>query len=153
MSKETLSTSEKEVPKHRNALSEKYKIELKGEQEPLNPDNIQKQKEQLPNPSGWRILVLPFTPKEKTKGGIIIAPEALDKLRIATTCGYVLKMGPLCYADKDKYQDPWCKKGDWVIFARYAGSRLPIQGGEIRLLNDDEVLGTIEDPESLLHVL
>ena len=153
MSKETLSTSEKEVPKHRNALSEKYKIELKGEQEPLNPDNIQKQKEQLPNPSGWRILVLPFTPKEKTKGGIIIAPEALDKLRIATTCGYVLKMGPLCYADKDKYQDPWCKKGDWVIFARYAGSRLPIQGGEIRLLNDDEVLGTIEDPESLLHIL
>jgi len=62
-------------------------------------------------------------------------------------------MGPLCYADKEKYQDPWCKKGDWVIFARYAGSRLPIQGGEIRLLNDDEVLGTISDPESILHVL
>ena len=40
MSKETLSTSEKEVPKHRNALSEKYKAELKGETEPLNPNNI-----------------------------------------------------------------------------------------------------------------
>ena len=43
---------------------------------------------------------------------------------------------------------PWCKKGDWVIFARYAGSRLPIEGGEVRILNDDEVLGTIGDPES-----
>jgi co-chaperonin GroES (HSP10) len=38
-----------------------------------------------------------------------------------------------------------------VIFARYAGSRLPIDGGEVRILNDDEVLGTIKDPESVLH--
>jgi len=152
---EPLSTSG-EVPKIKLGLQEKYKEEdkkTKSNPEPLNPENIKGQVDELPEPSGWRILVLPFTPKEKTKGGIIIAPEALDKLRIATTCGYVLKMGPLCYADKEKYQDPWCKKGDWVIFARYAGSRLPIQGGEIRLLNDDEVLGTIEDPESLLHVL
>ena len=56
------------------------------------------------------------------------------------------------YYDKEKFPTgPWCKKGDWVIFARYAGSRLPIEGGEVRLLNDDEVLGTIQDPESVLH--
>ena len=147
--KETLSTSEKEVPKHRNALQEKYKSE---EKEPLNPDNIQDQISQLPVPSGWRLLVLPFTPKEKTKGGILIAQESLDKLRVATNCGYVLKMGPLAYADREKFSTgPWCKKGDWVIFARYAGSRLPIEGGEVRLLNDDEVLGTIQDPEPVLH--
>ena len=154
MSKETLSTSEteKEIPKHRNALQEKYKEEAKGEPEPLNPENIQKQKKQLPEPSGWRLLVLPFTPKEKTKGGIIIAQESLEKLRIATNCGYVIKLGPLAYHDKEKFPTgPWCKKGQWVIFARYAGSRLPIEGGEVRLLNDDEVLGTIENPESVLH--
>jgi co-chaperonin GroES (HSP10) len=152
MSKETLSTSEKEIPKHRNALSDKYLDEAKGEKEPLNPDNIQNVKDQLPEPSGWRLLVLPFTPKEKTKGGIIIAQESLEKLRIATNCGYVLKVGPLAYYDKEKFPTgSWCKKGDWVIFARYAGSRLPIDGGEVRLLNDDEVLGTIKDPESVLH--
>ena len=145
--KETLSTSEKEVPKHRNALQEKYKLE---EKEPLNPDNIQKS--QLPTPSGWRLLVLPFTPREKTKGGILIAQESLEKLRIATNCGYVLKMGPLAYHDHDKFPTgPWCKTGDWIIFARYAGSRLPIEGGEVRILNDDEVLGVIKDPESILH--
>ena len=143
MNKETLSTSDKEVPKQRNALEEKYK-------EPLNPENIQKS--QLPVPSGWRLLVLPFSPREKTKGGILIAQESLDKLRIATNCGYVLKMGPLAYHDKEKFPTgPWCKVGDWVIFARYAGSRLPIEGGEVRILNDDEVLGTIKDPESVLH--
>ena len=150
MNKETLSTSEKEVPKHKNALEEKYKEHE--EKEPLNPDNIQDQISQLPMPSGWRLLVLPFTPREKTKGGILIAQESLDKLRVATNCGYVLKMGPLAYADREKFTTgPWCKKGDWVIFARYAGSRLPIEGGEVRLLNDDEVLGTIKDPGSVLH--
>ncbi len=44
-----------------------------------------------------------------------------------------------------------CKKGDWVIFARYAGSRIQIDGGEVRLLNDDEVLATIDNPEDILH--
>ena len=148
--KETLSTSEKEVPKHKNALEEKYKEHQ--EKEPLNPENIKEQVSQLPEPCGWRLLVLPFTPREQTKGGILIAQESLDKLRVATNCGYVLKMGPLAYNDREKFTTgPWCKKGDWVVFARYAGSRLPIEGGEVRILNDDEVLGTIQDPESVLH--
>ena len=155
MKKETLSTSEKEIPKINLGLEEKYKEEAKiaePSKEPLNPENIKAVVDELPTPSGWRILVLPFTPKEKTSGGIIIAQESLDRLRIATNCGYVLKIGPLAYFDKEKYPTgPWCKKGDWVIFARYAGSRLPIEGGEVRLLNDDEVLGTIKNPEDVLH--
>ena len=156
MSKETLSTSEteKEVPKTRPALQEKYAEEKAQEPDPLHPDNIGKDTvDELPEPSGYRILVLPFTPKNKTKGGILFSQETLDKARIATTCGYVLKMGDLAYTDKDKFGEPWCKKGDWVIFARYAGSRLPIDGGEVRILNDDEVLGTVKNPESLLHLI
>ena len=154
MKKETLSTSEKEIPKINLGLEEKYKEENKTKSEPLNPENIKSVVDELPTPSGWRLLVLPFTPKEKTSGGIIISQESLDRLRIATNCGYVLKIGPLAYHDKEKYPTgPWCKKGDWVIFARYAGSRLPIEGGEVRILNDDEVLGTIPDPESVLHYI
>jgi co-chaperonin GroES (HSP10) len=159
MKTETLSTSEvqKEVPKINLGLEEKYEEEKKNqapEKEPLNPDNIGDETvSQLPEPSGYRLLVLPFTPKNKTKGGIIFSQETLDRARIATTCGYVLKMGPLCYKDEKFTSGPWCKKGDWVIFARYAGSRLPIEGGEVRLLNDDEVLGTIKNPESVLHLI
>ena len=150
MNKETLSTSEKEVPKHRNALEEKYQTIQ--EKEPLNPENIQEQVSQLPEPSGWRLLVLPFTPKEKTKGGIFYAQESLDKVRIAVKCGYVLKMGPLADHDREKFPTgPWSKTGQWIVFARYAESRLHIEGGEVRILNDDEVLGTIENPESILH--
>ena len=157
--KEQLLTSasrKEEVPKHKNALEEKYKeqkvesVEVKR----VDETNVGDNKNELPVPSGWRLLVLPFTPKEKTKGGIIIAQESLDKARIATNCGYVIKMGPMAYGDKEKFPSgPWCKEGDWVIFARYAGSRLPIEGGEVRLLNDDEVLGTINNPESVLHYI
>jgi co-chaperonin GroES (HSP10) len=163
MTIQTSSNLNQEVPKIKLGLQDKYNEESKQEEtkesskastkEALNPENIQGVVDELPEPSGWRILVLPFTPKEKTKGGLIIAQESLDRLRIATNCGYVLKMGPLAYKDKNKFEQPWCKKGDWVIFARYAGSRLPIEGGEIRILNDDEVLGTIKDPESVLHYI
>jgi len=160
MSKETLLTSEtqteKEVPKIKLGLQEKYEEEKKDsppEPEPLSPDNIGDTVDELPEPSGYRILVLPFTPKNKSKGGILFSQETLDKARISTTCGYVLKLGDLAYQDKEKFNNPWCKEGDWVIFARYAGSRLPIEGGEVRILNDDEVLGTVKDPESLLHLI
>ena len=152
----TLSSSEKEVPKTKLALEEKYKEENKKEEKVkskrVDETNVESIQDQLPTPSGWRLLVLPFTPKDKTKGGIIVAQETLDRLRIAVNCGYVLKMGPEAYKDKDKFPSgAWCKEKDWVIFARYAGSRLPIEGGEVRILNDDEVLGTIKNPESVLH--
>ena len=152
----TISSNSTEVPKTKLALEEKYKSEnqesKKEDDKRVDETNVESIADELPEPSGYRLLVLPFTPKEKTKGGIIIAQESLDKLRIATNCGYVIKLGPLAYADKEKFATgPWCKKGDWVIFARYAGSRLPIEGGEVRILNDDEVLGTIKDPESVLH--
>ena len=105
----------------------------------------------LPNPTGWRILVLPFKQKDKTKGGIIMTDSTIEKSQVASTCGLVLATGPTCY-DKERFPEgPWCKKGDWIIFARYAGSRIKIDGGEIRLLNDDEVLATVENPEDIFH--
>ena len=112
------------------------------------------EKMSLPKPTGWRILVLPYKAKEKTKGGIILSDKTVTESQIATNCGLVLDIGPDAYNDKDKFPNgPWCKKKDWVLFARYAGSRIYIDGGEIRVLNDDEILGTIEDPEDILHAL
>ena len=150
---EKLSTSEKEVPKTNEGLLNKYKSQPQEEtKKRIDETNVASIQDELPEPSGYRLLVLPFTPKDKTKGGILIAQETLDKLRIAVNCGYVIKVGPLAYKDEEKFSSgPWCKKGDWVIFARYAGSRLPIEGGEVRILNDDEVLGTIKNPEAILH--
>ena len=143
------SSISQEIPTHKNALEEKYKnIKTK---EALRPDNLKSEIEDLPQPSGWRILILPFTPPERTKGGLILSQDTLDRGRISTNVGYVLKLGPLAYQDEEKFKTgPWCKEKDWVIFARYAGSRLPIEGGELRILNDDEVLGTVKDPSSII---
>jgi co-chaperonin GroES (HSP10) len=140
-----------------HALENKYKAEEKAKKisrQEQEQENSKTDLEKLPNPTGWRLLVMPFKVKEETKGGIIIAQETLDRARVATQVGYVLKMGDLCYKDKEKFlTGPWCKEKDWVIFARYAGSRMEIDGGEIRMLNDDEVLGTIDNPEDILHAM
>jgi co-chaperonin GroES (HSP10) len=145
-------TSDKnqEVPKIKLALEEKYKKE---KEKAIDRHNAIKEKEttKLPNPTGWRMLILPFKAKTQTKGGIYLSDESIERSQVASTCGLVLAMGPHCY-DKEKFPEgPWCKKGDWVIFARYAGSRILIDGGEVRLLNDDEVLATVKDPEDIFH--
>jgi chaperonin GroES len=106
----------------------------------------------LPKPTGWRLLVLPFKMNEKTKGGLHLAETTLEKQQVGSQVGLVMAMGPQCYKDKERYPEgPWCKEKDWVMFARYAGSRIKIDGGEMRLLNDDEVLATIDSPEDILH--
>lgn len=110
--------------------------------------------DRIPKPTGWRIVVLPFRPPKKSKGGIVLAEQAVERQQIATVCGYVVATGPLAYADKDKFPEgPWCKKGDWIVFGRYAGARISLDDGEIRILNDDEVLATIQDPEDIRHMV
>jgi co-chaperonin GroES (HSP10) len=135
------------LPKH---VAERRIKQVEKEKKPKKP----LEEMSLPKPTGWRILVLPYKAKEKTKGGIILSDKTITESQIATNCGLVMDIGPDAYNDKDKFPNgPWCKKKDWVLFARYAGSRIYIDGGEIRVLNDDEILGTIEDPEDILHAL
>lgn len=107
----------------------------------------------IPRPTGWRVAILPYRGAERTKSGIVIAEETQKRTQLATNCGYVLSLGDLAYKDESKFPfGPWCKEGDWIIFGRYAGSRISIDGGEIRFLNDDEILGIVNDPEDILHM-
>ena len=115
--------------------------------------------DRLPQPTGWRVLIAPFNPPKKSKGGILLNQTTLEEDAIQTNVGYVLRMGPLAYADKERYPTgPWCEEKQWVIFARYAGSRFRLNdekraafGSEVRILNDDEILGTILDPDDIYN--
>ena len=115
--------------------------------------------DRLPQPTGWRVLIAPFNPPKKSKGGILLNQKTLEEDVIQTNVGYVLRMGPLAYADKARYPTgPWCEEKQWVIFARYAGSRFRLNdekraafGSEVRILNDDEILGTILDPDDIYN--
>jgi chaperonin GroES len=161
--------SDAEVAQERplTALEQKWKEEEEAKQnrEPelqdlykgdnaLDPSSMpEKVLDRIPRPTGWRITVLPYRGPDKSKGGIALADQTRQLNQLTTTCGYVLKMGDLAYKDEVKFPNgPWCKEGDWVIFARYGGSRMNIDGGEIRILNDDEILGIVQDPEDILHM-
>nr|ASN63222.1 co-chaperonin GroES [uncultured virus] len=144
----------KEVPKKTEALLDAYKEQEKI-QTFLDAKSVSENKsllDRLPSPTGWRLLVLPYAGPKKTKGGIILTDTTSETIQMTTVCAYVLKVGDLAYKDKEKFPDgPWCQKGDWVIFGRYAGSRFKIDGGEVRILNDDEIIAKIENPEDIHH--
>ena len=116
--------------------------------------------DRLPQPTGWRILILPYRPPPVTKAGIYIPDKAIDDTQIQTVVGYVLKMGAQAYKDSTRFPEgAWCKEQQWVVFARYSGSRLKLNeedgaafGSEVRILNDDEILGTILDPNDIIHL-
>ena len=108
--------------------------------------------ERVPQPTGWRILVMPYQGKSQTEGGVYVPDQAKARAARAPVVAYVVKLGPLAYQDPDKFgpgSEPWCKEGDWVCIGRYAGSRFQIEGGEVRIINDDEVIATIVDPDDI----
>ena len=136
-----------------NGLLNAYKSKEEVEKLYLDSEAIDKKIiDKLPKPTGWRLLVLPYSGPKKTKGGLVLSDVTQDKIQMTTVCGLVLKMGDLCYKEDEKFHGkPWCKEGDWIIFGRYAGSRFKIEGGEVRILNDDEIIATISNPEDILH--
>jgi len=102
-------------------------------------------------PAGWRLVLFPLKLKEKTKGGLLLTDETVEQSQITTNICKVLKAGPEAYKDKEKFPSgPWCKEGDWVLITRYAGSRIRIDGGELRIINDDEILAVVDDPRDIL---
>ena len=76
-----------------------------------------------------------------------------ERESVATVVAYVLKLGPLAYADQNKFGGkPWCQEKEWVCIGRYSGSRFKIDGGEVRIINDDEVIATLLDPDDIKNV-
>jgi len=106
--------------------------------------------DRMPDPAGWRILVLPYKGKGQTDGGIHLVKETVDREALSTVICYVLKVGPLAYKDNKYGDNPWCQKGDWILIGRYAGTRFRLEDdNEVRIINDDEVIAKILDPDDI----
>jgi co-chaperonin GroES (HSP10) len=120
---------------------------------PTDAKGIQEYLDCLPDPIGYRMLVRPYAGESKTKGGIILSEQTQDTIAMTTVIGIVVKMGDLCYLDKDKFPTgAWCKEGQFVMYGRYAGSRFKTKYGEHRILNDDEIIGVVKRPQDILHL-
>ena len=102
--------------------------------------------ENLPEPSGFRILLKPREIEEKTAGGIILADVSKDHHALQTNVSQVLAMGADCYSDKS---GKWCKVGDWVLTGKYIGHKFRYGQEEYCIINDDEVIAVIPDPKQV----
>ena len=144
---------EKEEAKSSDSLNSAY---VDANERVLDPSLLDKPLlERLPQPTGWRVLVMPYQGKAKTASGLYIPDEVRERESVATTVAYVMKVGPLAYKDPSKFgseSEPWCKEGQWVCIGRYSGSRFKIDGGEVRIINDDEVIATILEPDDVKQV-
>lgn len=139
----------KKAEKKENRFLKKLQKDAKESIEHLPNEKVL---ERLPNPTGWRMLVLPYKGQGKTKGGVLLTDKHMEERTYTTVTALVLKMGPECYKNEERFPNgPWCKKGDWIIFGRYAGSRFGIEGGEVRILNEDEIIAVVKDPEDILQ--
>ena len=115
------------------------------------PYKTKKEIGKVPNPTGFRIVLFPLLLERKTKAGLHLTDETITEAQIATNVCRVLKVGPDAYKDKERYPNgAWCKVTDWVLITKYAGARIRIEGGELRIVNDDEILAVIDHPKDIL---
>jgi len=125
-----------------------------------NPDNPQiigsikktadEKAKQLPKPSGYHILCAIPEQEKEFDSGLVKADETIRNEETLTTVLFVVALGPDCYKDTHKFPTgPWCKVGDFILVRPHAGSRLVIHGKEFRMINDDSVEGTVEDPRGI----
>jgi co-chaperonin GroES (HSP10) len=111
--------------------------------------------DELPKPSYWRLLVAPMRPKEVSKGGIVLARSNQDAQEVLNFIGQVVSVGPMAGKHERLGGDGvtpsagFPKVGDWVGFGRYAGQRIMHMGYKLLIINDDEILLTIPNPETL----
>ncbi len=91
-------------------------------------------------PLNDRILVVREDEQNKTKGGIIIPDTAKEKPRK----GKVIAVGPGKLDEKGKRIPLDVKAGDKILFAKYAGTEIKIDGVEHLFMKEDDILGIIK---------
>jgi len=104
----------------------------------------------LPKPVGYRVLIALPEIEEKFNGLILKADTTKNAEQILSMVGVVLDMGEQAYTDPDRFPTgPWCKPGDFVVFRANTGTRFKVNGQEYRLLNDDSIEATVDDPSGI----
>jgi len=97
-----------------------------------------------PKPTGYRILIKTLDISNKTNSGIYLPDSSVQDHRAVASIGRVIAMGPDAYS-RDDMSEPWCYVNDYVMFGKYAGHRFKYGEVELRIMNDDEILGLVPD--------
>src|SRR5210317_1704737 len=122
-------------------------VDFKGKAVKAEEEKQEQKPTQLPEVKGYRILCAVPNVDEKYESGIIKAGATKHIEEHSTVVLFVIKVGDMAYADKDRFPTgPWCKEGDFVITRAYSGTRIKIHGKEFRIINDDTVEAVVSDP-------
>ena len=107
----------------------------------------------LPEPKGYKLLIAIPKVEEKTKSGVYMPDNTTKLEQTASIVGLVIEMGEDAYKDDQKFPNgPYCKKGDFVIFRSYSGTRFKVESEEFRLINDDTVEAVVDDPRGFTRL-
>jgi chaperonin GroES len=87
-----------------------------------------------------RVIVRPEEAEEKTAGGIVLPDAAKEK----PLMGKVISVGPGKLLDNGKRVEVAVKKNDTVLFGKYGGNDIKIDGVEYKILRESDILGIVE---------
>jgi co-chaperonin GroES (HSP10) len=113
------------------------------------PQEAEEKAKQLPEPSGYHLLVAIPEIENKYDSGIIKADSTMHYEEVLSTVFFVVKIGPDAYKGDRFKSGPWCKEGDFILARPNSGTRLKIHGREFRLINDDSVEAVVSDPRGI----
>lgn len=119
----------------------------------VNPEKMNIPKN-LPKMALWRVMVCPMQPLNESRGThgkkIVLPSQTLDNQQYLGFIGKLVGVGPLAGL-AERYKHPktgvfsWdFRVGDLVIYGRYGGQRLEIDGIKLLILNDDELMATVK---------
>lgn len=116
------------------------------------PDTADKKAKQLPDPKTFHLLCVVPDAEEEYEGGLIKSGQTMHYEEVLTPVLFVVKMGPDAYKDEKRFPSgPSCAEGDFVVVRPNSGTRLKIHGREFRIINDDSVEATVEDPRGIIR--
>ena len=115
------------------------------------PEKQEERATQLPKPQSYHILcMVPKAEEEYSESGIIKSALTQQHEEVLTPVLFVMALGPDAYADKERFPSgPSCKVGDFILIRPNSGSRVKIHGQEFRVINDDSVECTVDDPRGI----
>jgi chaperonin GroES len=94
-------------------------------------------------PLGDRVLVRRVEEEAKTKGGIIIPDTAKEKPQE----GEVIAVGPGARDEDGEYIKPDVQPGDRILFGKWSGSEVRIEGEDLLIMKESDILGVVEGRE------
>ena len=92
-------------------------------------------------PLGDRVVIQPTPREEMTKSGIVLPDTAKEKPQE----GKIIAAGPGRLTDEGKREPMDVKQGDTVLYAKYAGTEFKVEGEELLIVSQKDILAIVED--------